>query len=371
MTQVLNEASTKLEASAAEGLQRFLSEASYEQLDSGAIYNSLEGIHAALPVRPVERNAIGWMVRHHGICLVGGNISSMEGNHRIGGCFNGGALFRKNTVDPTHNRYNPVPGGAGNCVRCRWFVTEPRFLNALRAHFNNVSYHLGEAARDAKAHEETLDTLTASRAAAERAGQPFTEQNELLRVERLWETALAKVDQLANDLTATYRLIKRCHHLMQQVKEHAAGKQQLVAVGGLQDLRIAFEETKSELLMLAGVCADAEIYPDEDPGKAVVRRSQILDSALYREGMQPIFMTLSEAEQLRLGNRFMEDLSRLTQPNSPALGLKSVIGVIESGRSLAALGLAVGIKELLESNLKQPIVSVSPLTLPHARRVSR
>jgi hypothetical protein len=370
MTQVLNEASAKLEASSAEGLQRFLSEATYEQLVKGAVYNSLEGMQAALPVRPEDRNPIGWMVRHHGICLVGGNTSPMEGNSRIGGCFNGGALLQRNNIDPTHNRYSPVPGGPGNCVRCRWFVTEPRFIDALRAHFNNVSYHLGEAARSAKAHEETLETLMANRAAAERTGRPFTAQNKLLRVERLWETALAKVDQLANDLTATYRLIKRCYDLVQQRNNDALGKQQLVAVGGLQDLRVAFDETKSELLPLAGVCADAEIYPDEDPGKAVVRRSQILDSALYREGVQPIFMTLSEEEQLRVGNRFMEDLHKLAQLDTPALGLESVVGVIESGRSLAELGLAADIKELLESQLKHPIASLSDLTVPPTSRLS-
>jgi hypothetical protein len=359
MTQVLNEASAKLEASAAEGLQRFLAEATYEQLASGAVYNSLEGVQAALPVRPEERNPIGWMVRHHGICLVGGNTSPAEGNNRIGGCFNGGTLLQRNNIDPTHNRYNPVPGGAGNCVRCRWFATEPRFIDALRAHFNNVSYHLGETAHRAKAHEETLEKLMANRAAAERDGQPFTEQNELLRVERLWETALAKADQLANDLSATYRLIKRCYDLVQQANKDAAGKQQLIAVGALQDLRIAFVETKSELLPLSGVCADAEVYPDEDPGKAVVRRSQILDSALYREGVPPLFMTLSEEEQLRVGNRFMEELSRLAWPDDPARGLQRVVGLIESGRGLAALGLTADIEQLLELQLKLPIASLS------------
>jgi hypothetical protein len=368
MTQILNESSAKIEASAAEGLQRFLAEASYEQLATGAVYNSLEGVQAALPVRLEDRNPIGWMVRHHGLCLVGGNTSPADGNSRIGGCFNGGAALERNNIDPTHNRYSPVLGGAGNCVRCRWFVTEPRFLEALRAHFNNVSYHLGEAAHRAKAHEEMLERLVANRAAAERTGQPFTERNELLRVERLWETALAKADQLANDLSATYRLIKRCYELVSQANQDVAGKQQLVAVGSLQDLRIAFEETTSELLPLAGVCADAEVYPDEDPGKAVVRRSQILDSALYREGMPPFFMALTEEEQLRVGNRFMEELSRLTRPDSPVLGLKSMVGIIESGRSLAALGLAADIKKVLASELKQPITSLSPLTLPQASR---
>ena len=108
-TQVLNGASAKLEASAAEGLQRFLAQVTYEQLVTGAAYNSLEGVQAALPVRPEERNPIGWMVRHLGICLVGGNTSPTDGNSRIGGCFNGGAMLQRNNVDPTSNRYSPCP----------------------------------------------------------------------------------------------------------------------------------------------------------------------------------------------------------------------------------------------------------------------
>ena len=185
----------------------------------------------------------------------------------------------------------------------------------MRAHFNNVSYHLAEAAKEAKAHEEKLETLKACRYAAEQAASVFTEQAEYLRVERLWESSLTKADQLANDLTATYRLIRRCMALIERDRENAKGSQQLVAVGGLHDLRMAFEDTQSELLQLAGVCLDAELYPDESPGKAVVRRSQFLDSALYREGVQPVFLTLTEDEQLRLGNRLMSHLASMAQPD--------------------------------------------------------
>jgi hypothetical protein len=255
-------------------------------------------------------------------------------------------------------------------VRCRWFVTEPRYIDALRAHFNNVSYHLAEAAKTAKSQEEKLEELKARRYAAEQAAVVFADQAEYLRVERLWETSLAKTDQLANDLTATYRLIRRCMALIERDRDNAKGAQQLVAVGALKDLQIAFEDTQSELLQLAGICLDAELYPDESPGKAVVRRSQFLDSALYREGVQPIFLTLSEDEQLRLGNRFMSHLAALANPDDPGVGLRRVVNTLEAGRRLEEIGVVDDMVEMLETELRAPLMRVSDITqAPRQHRI--
>jgi len=206
MTQTLNAASEQLDRTAAAGLQRFLQEASYEQLRERAVCNNVASALAALPIQPQDRNPAGWMARHHGLCLVGGNTSPDEANGRTGGCFNGGELMRDLKHTPS-NIYAAVPGGAGNCVRCRWFVTEPHYIDALRAHFNNVSYRLAEAARNAKERESELDALKLLRLAAERAGLPFAELQDYLKAERVWESAMSVVDQLANDLTATFRLI--------------------------------------------------------------------------------------------------------------------------------------------------------------------
>lgn len=363
MTQVLNSATEKLSDTAESGLKRFLAEAEYEELTRGIVSNNLDGLRAVLPIQPGDRNPAGWMARSYGLCLVGGNTAPEEKNSKIGGCFNGGELLRSNSKDASNNVYATVPGGAGNCVRCRWFITEPRYLDSIRAHFNNLSYHLAEDAKVAKGLEEKLGAIKAKRYQAEQANVPFIDQAEFLRVERLWESAVSKTDQIANDLTATFRLIKRCFELIEQSAKDGNGRQQLVAVGGLQDLKMVFEETQSELLQLSGICHDAELYPDENPGEAIVRRSQFLDSALYREGVQPVFMTLSKEEQLRLGNRFMDHLAILAQPEDPILGLRRVIGVIESGHSLVELGLQEDISTLLESELNRPLARVFDLAV--------
>jgi len=353
MTHILDAASKKLLETAETGLRRFLAEAEYEELSRGVVINNMDGLKAALAIRPGDRNPAGWMARSYGLCLVGGNSSPDEFNGKIGGCLNGGELLRSNTKDASNNVYAAVPGGAGNCVRCRWLVTEPHYIDALRAHFNNLSYHLVEAAKVAKRYEVQLEALKARRYQDELADVPFTEQAELVRFSMLWESAITKTDELGHDLVATFRLIKRCFDLIEKSAKEGKGKQQLVAVGGMQDLKLIFENTPSELLQLSGICQDAELYPDENPGEAVFRRSQLLDSALYRDGYQPVFALLSRDEQLRLGNRFMDHLAVLAQPNDPGQGLRRVIGMVEAGQSLADLGLEDDWASLFEPELNQ------------------
>lgn len=131
----------------------------------------------------------------------------------------------------------------------------------------------------------------------------------------------------------------------------------------MQDLSLALEDTPSELLQLSGVCQDAELYPDEQPGKAIIRLSQFLDSALYREGIEPVFMALHESEQLRLANRLLKHLSCVAQPQDPFVGMRKVIGVIESGRRLADIGVETDLVDLLEAELVRPVARLADLTL--------
>lgn len=353
MTRLLDAASQKLQDTAETGLRRFLAENEYDELSRKIIANNMDGVRAALVARPTDRNPAGWLPRGFGMCLVGGNSSPDEFNGKIGGCLNGGELLRSNSKDASNNVYAPVPGGAGNCVRCRWFVTEPHYIDALRAHFNNLSYHLAEAARVAKQHEAKMEALKAKRYQAELADLPFIEQADLVRASTLWEASITKTDDLGHDLIATFRLIKRCHDLIKNATQKENSKQQIVAIGSMQDLELAFEYTESELLELSGVCQDAALYPNENPGEAVFRRSQLLDSALYRDGYQPVFARLSRDEQLRLGNRFMDHLAVLAQPDDNVQGLRRVIGMIEMGRSLSEIGLEDGWTSLFESESPQ------------------
>ena len=108
-----------------------------------------------------------------------------------------------------------------------------------------------------------------------------------------------------------------------------------MATGSSDDVHIGFEETESELLQLAGVCENVEVYPDLGPGKAVFRRSQLLDAVLYRDNLPPVFMLLSEQEQLLVGNAFLRRLAQQMNPANYVLGQRQVIHLMDAGVSLS------------------------------------
>ncbi|WP_235442643.1 site-specific integrase [Burkholderia contaminans] len=328
---VLLDAKARLDANKNASIQNFLLDTAHDELVRSAICNSVSSVSDAIPEHPAARNALGWMPMHHGLCLAGGNASDSMENRSIGGCHNGGPMVLPGTA-VGNAKHAPVPGGNRNCVRCRWFVTEPHYLPSLAAHFNTIAYHFDEARNACLANERVLLDLKKQKADAEDAGEVFLHLDAFRQAERVWEGSMKRFNDFAEDLTACWRLIERCKAALDRAVEDST---QLVAVGTASDVHIAFEETESELLQLAGVCDDVELYPDLDAGKAVFRRSQLLDAVLYRDHLAPVFMTLGEEEQLRVGNAFMRRLARQMNPANPVLGTRQVINLMDAGRSLS------------------------------------
>lgn len=333
---VLQEAAMRLalDAGKEKGISEFLLDTDHDRLVKTAICNSASSLAAAIPEHPGTRNAAGWMLMHHGLCLVGGNTSEIEDNRKVGGCHNGGPSIG-NEADLL---FGPVPGGSRNCIRCRWFVTEPHHLPALVAHFNTLAYHFDEARNKSLESEQRLQGLKREKAGREAQGVKFENSNELAKAERLWEANLKRFSDLAEDLVACWRLIERCRDALAGPN----GGMQMLVQGALSDVQAIFEETESELLQLSGVCESLELYPDLEADKAILRRSQLLDSALYNEGLPPLFMQLSEGEQLLAGNSFMRRLALQVNPDDPALAQRQVIALMDAGKSLGEhLGIEV------------------------------
>ncbi|MCP4515273.1 MAG: integrase [Delftia sp.] len=325
---VLHGAAERLEARKESSIQNLLLDTAHDELLQKAICNSVPSLAAAIPQHPAARNPVGWMPMHHGLCLVGGNTSETEDNGVVGGCYNGGP----NLGSPSAPKYGAVPGGSRNCVRCRWFVTEPHHLPALAAHFNTLAYHFDEARNACLAREQELQGLKKQKADAEDAGHPFACQDAYRQAERVWESAMKRFSDLAEDLVACWRLIERCKAALNAAEGDGT---QLVTVGEVADVQVAFEETDSELLQLSGVCDSVEVYPDLEPGKAVFRRSQLLDGVLYRDDLPPVFMLLGEQEQLLAGNAFMRRLAQQMNAANPVLGQREVIRLMDAGVRLS------------------------------------
>lgn len=331
VSDVLRGAIERLESNKESSIQSFLLDTEHNELLERAICNSVSSLAAAVPPHQASRNPAGWMPMHHGLCLVGGNTSEIEGNGSVGGCYNGGQMITKGAIS-ANPKYGHVPGGSRNCVRCRWFVTEPHYLPALASHFNTLAYHFDEARNTCLNRESELQNLKKQKADTEEASQPFPRLDAYRQAERVWESAMKRFSDLAEDLVACWRLIDRCKAVLEAPESEATT---LVAAGTVGDVHIAIEEVESELLQLAGVCESVEVYGDLEPGKAVFRRSQLLDAVLYRENLPPAFMLLNEQEQLVAGNAFIRRLAHQMNPGNPALGHRQVIHLMDAGVSLS------------------------------------
>jgi len=274
------------------------------------------------------------MVMVDGLCLVGGNNIEEEAP----GCHNGGPNIGSDSAP----RYAPVPGGPRNCPRCRWFTTRPHFLPQLVARWNNTMYHCNEAKIEVVRVEESFRILEENRAEVLSAGEIFTEQKSYLERQRQREQAMQRFDELAMTVAAITKLVERCRQALQE----GTGTS-LVSSGSAFDFEIAIQEVDYELLQLSGVCEDSELYPDLDSGKATLRRSQLLDAALLRDSLAPVFLYLSEEEQKLVGNAFLQQLSEQMNPDNPALGRHELVKLIETGDSLRSR-LGPGIDNVLK-----------------------
>jgi hypothetical protein len=322
----LEEAAKRLEAYKSASILNWLQNSEYEQILEKVICGDVEGVKIAIPVDPGARNPVGWLLMADGCCLMGGNTSPNEEHKNIGGCFNGGPVI--STANGKGN--GPVPGGPRNCIRCRWFVTMPHHLHALVARFNNLSYHEFEARAKAQELNQKYDLYRNDRFDAQQAGNPFDRMNELRQTEWLLETAMSRWNDLLDSMMACLSLITRCRKALE---EPSVGMT-LVTVGGALEVQTALQEIDSELLQLAQVCDDLEVFPDLEPGKAIIRRSQLLDAALQNDGYKPIFLRMTEEDQKLNGNGFLRDLARQAEPSDPMIGRIKVIGLMDAKANL-------------------------------------
>lgn len=319
----------RLNDSADDTIIDWLANQEFEQLVREAIANSPEALRAAIPEQKHLRSPAGWMAMMDGLCLVGGNNVELEAP----GCHNGGPNIG-NTTSP---RYAPVVGGARNCPMCRWFITRPYFYPQLAARWNNVSYHCFDAREQVVLAEQRFRDVEDRRAMSLASDQLFAEQRLYKEAQRALENALQKFEELTQTAAALTRLLERCRATL----SHGDGTS-LIAVGTFGEFEHAIEEVSSELLQVSGVSESALLYHDLNAGKAVLRQSQLLDAALARDNLPPVFLTLTEAEQQLVGSALLKQLALQMNPDNPALGRYHVISLIDARKSLTdRLGLAV------------------------------
>ena len=360
MAEKMDEAEGQLENKSKQSVRNFLKDASMEQIQCKMVYHKEDSVQAAL----VNRNPIGWEERATGICLVGGNTVKSDEVSTLGGCWNGGELIRD--AKAAANRiYDSVPHGPENCIRCRWFITEARYLPALNAHFNQLSYKAHQAANLSVEIEGEVEALKDEEFFCEEQGNPFTKHNELQTLQRRYEKQQVEADEYAKDWIACFELIQKIIRV-EEARTESDTKDKLIAVGSEQDVSHAlkFIETDSELLHLSLLCDDAEFYPDlQDELRktpAIQKRSMQLSRVLMKKGFEPIFLEMDEKQQLIAANAMLRQMAKIAAPDDKLEGYRKVANYIEAGEYLEENKLfnagmnALTDKALHLENLTQP-----------------
>lgn len=327
----------KLEAMKYATFERDLKNVSAELIRKKVVFNT-EDWQTVLPVNPADRNALGWLHLHDGICLAGGNTN---GEASLPGCHNGGPAIR--ILTKKLPLYGPVPGGIRNCCRCRWKCSGKEHIRGLAATYDNRSYHFHKQKEIARDTEQKRNDILRDKARVEAAGDPYTRMNALIEVENRHEAAMQKWQELAMDLVAIQQTIERVLQLPDAPDSPTA----LVANGDLLTLNMVIEETDSALLQLAGVAEDLQIYPNLDAGTAVYEFHDLMEQAFETQGHPLPRARLSEKEKLVFLNGIMRELERLANPENPILGRRKVVEFMERGESLEQM-LGVKLKSVLQ-----------------------
>ncbi len=366
VSQVMDVASRNISAAEEENLKVFLRDADIRQIHAKTAFIDSGAIDIAL----ANRNAIGWEQRHIGLCLVGGNSAQSDEMSNIGGCWNGGEIIARTNRG---NIYGPVPHGLENCPRCRWFITDARYLPALVAHLNMLSYRASQVSSLAVEIEQERDELLNGMYFAEQEKRPFLLQAELQKAERRYERQIKEADEYAKDLVSCFQIISKIVAIEEDRNTNDSAMK-LVALGSLEDIHqpISFIETSSELWQISQLCENAEVYADLTDElratPAIEKRSRALNRLLMKGGYAPILMGMDDRLQLIAGNAMMRSMALTLSPKNQLEGFREVSSLLEAGEGLELLPVAM---EQLERVIKQPIAKLSDLITTTSKQVRK
>ena len=169
MARKMKKAEDKINQNEEGSLKSFLADSSLQQIEQKSVFRELSSVETVIR----SKNIAGWQERAIGVCLVGGNTSKDETNTSLAGCWNGGYKLKKANANQA-DLYGSVEHGFENCVRCRWFITDIRYIHALTSHLNNISYQSTEAAKRATELEAQKEQLLDEKYFCEVNEQIFT-----------------------------------------------------------------------------------------------------------------------------------------------------------------------------------------------------
>lgn len=222
----------------------------------------------------------------------------------LNGCHEGGELIVTNSGS-RKPKHKPVQGfPEKNCVHCRFLLTSPAFLPGLIHHFNYQSWLASDLASPYIKFEEEIRIIEKEKYNCDKSGRYFTNQIKLDTAKTNMEQTAEKISNAILGMASAHELIDQCIKINESKGNES--ELSLLANGDIGDLTYAITETDSEMFQIQTLCENTVIFENENCGKPILRRSQILDCMLDLNKRKPVFYKLTEEQQLKVGNSLMQ-----------------------------------------------------------------
>jgi hypothetical protein len=340
INEVLNNARMQAIAAGRNQFANFLKSATLEQAmrmtarlsDDGL--NQMQGSYA---------EATGWSRLEIGICPNGGMQCHIGGE----------AIARRSDRGKDKSIYGPVPGGARNCVRCRFFVTGLPFLIPLWAHATAILAKVDSLSKRIAATRVEVDSLKRQRLALDGAPAPQSLTDRIRILDESWVGDSEARDQALADAHATMVLVEKIRVIFKSTpSEEDAKLPMLLGDSGIPEIA-ARETTRFELV--DAVVQASRWFPSMNTSELERERDAFLDKMLYRNGYTPITLSPLSAQERRRA------ADALAQMLLVELGASEAQNLIDGRKTLADLGLQSKLETAAAGAIGLPI---SGLALP-------
>jgi len=337
ITETLTKAKRQVEDNAKNDLKNWLLDATYEEAKRYMVANNETGLATLL-----ENKALSaiWGGSSLGICPFGGRR-----------CDDGGPMTKKATKS-TKAKFGPVPGGQGNCMRCRHFVTGLPWLIELWLHGNKLFEEI-------TFQTIAIDDLRAKQAVLTKERYTFVKNNQshlitselvtkIKNLDALIETKSEQLDQTSYNAHAAYNYINEVRQLkpLGSAETSASERIALPATRKDDDLAIDFVDTTDFHVKNVLVQA-SRAYPEIADTRVEMERDQFLDQILVNNGLPPLAFSPLTKDEKRAATDALAGL------------LLSKVGAAECENlnkgltTFRDVGLEQTIHQVLESSIKE------------------
>jgi hypothetical protein len=347
VSDVLSNAKVRIDDQAQVEMASFIKALSVNELSLRTAFNSVQGLETAKKTQPAI-----WQWMDHGICP-NGRTRCHEGGEPV--------------VDQRDRKhYGPVRGGVGNCALCRFFVTGHQFLPGLVAKLNEASFGAAEWSKAWRSRTQIEQRLRGERIAAEDAGDtPRPEQDaELVRAASAAEDAMRELDVCAETMHAYHNLVEQAVAIARRegtVGDGTTPAGPALIVNAPEGAGIGIDYVEvPEFELVDEICRTARFYHSINWSTANLRRKEIFNRMLMRNGLEPVYVGLSD-EVSKASLDAASDLLRRRMS-------RDKIGQLMSGEArLKELGLLEETVSLIEQQIGRPVQRAVMIEAPSAR----